>query len=1101
MKKWFTDNINFWKVMKICVVQSAIAMVLAGFSLAHDANSQLLDKKVTLNLKDVTLEVALRQIENETKVKFVYSEDQLNLEERISLITDKESLGELLEDLLTPRRIKFKVHEKELAITLRSMAKDFLSKDNYKADTKRFLETITGIVTGGNPPQPLAGVNVLIKGTTVGTTTDSEGKFTIPADDKDALIFSFIGFVSYETQVSGRTIIDVVLQEDSKNLNEVVVNAGYWTVKDKEQTGNIARITSDEIKTQPISNPLQAMAGRMAGVMVTQETGVAGGGIQVQIRGRNSISNGNDPLYIIDGIPVISTSLKSQFFGATLGAGSPFSTINPNDIESIEVLKDGAATAIYGSRGANGVILITTKKGTSGKTKFDLSFSTGFSQVASKMNVLNTPEYLKMRREAFKNDNITPTSSNAYDLILWDTTRNTDWQKKLLGKTARVANLNASVSGGDKQTQFLFSAGYYKESTVFPGEFGLERATGSLNLNHRSLSEKFKMAMSVNYQLEDNQLFNGDLTNTSMTTSPDAPEPYVNGKINWGPSNTFSNPFANLLKKYNVSTNNFRINSQLGYDILPNLQFKTNLGYTLIQTDSYSSSPASSVLGGTTSSANFGFGQNATWIVEPQLEFKKRLSENTFSVLIGTTFQNSLRKTSSIRGGGYTNEQLLDNLQSAPTITINDATTTQYRYAALFGRINYTVKEKYIFDFIGRRDGSSRFGPDNRFANFGSVSSAWIFSSEDFIRTNLRFLNFGKIRASLGTSGNDQIGDYGYLDTYSSTRVYQGTAGLSPTRLANPNYSWETNTKFEAGLEVGVLNDRFFTSISYYQNRSSNQLVGLPLSSVTGFSTIQANLSATVENSGWEIEFNSVNIKGTEFTWTSGVNFSLPKNKLVEYQNLEGSSYANRYVVGQPITIEKVYKFQGVDPQLGQYQFQDVDGNSSITSPADNQTLINLAPTFFGGLSNSLKFRNWTLSFLFQFVRQMGPNYLGSFSMPGFLINQPEDVMQRWRSPGDISSVQKFSQTTASTYTAFTNAVRSDLNYNDASYVRLKNVALTYLLPKKWLSAVKMQGGEIFIQGQNLLTFTNYKGLDPETRSFINLPPLKTISVGVHITF
>lgn len=1099
MKKCFTRKL--WRIMKLCAVQAALIVTIVGVSLAHDNYGQMLDTRITIKLKDAPLETILKEIELAAKIKFAYSHEQLDLQEKISVNFEDQSLGEVLEELFASRQIKFKVHEKESSISLRKSS-DKKQSENLFPDKVPTL--ITGTVTDGSNNQPLAGVNVIVKGTTQGTTTDSYGKFSLSADQKDILIFSFIGFTPFETQVGDRTIIDIVLQEDVQSLNQVVINAGYWTVKEKEQTGNIARITADEIKSQPVSNPLQAMSGRMAGVLVTQETGVAGGGIQIQIRGKNSISSGNDPLYIIDGIPVVSTSLKSNSFGSALGAGSPFSTINPNDIESIEVLKDGAATAIYGSRGANGVILITTKKGAAGKTKVDVTVSTGFSQVTNMMKLLSSPQYLTMRRESFKNDGITPTTSNAYDLLLWDTTRYTNWQKELIGNTGHVTNVNTSVSGGDKNTQFLISGGYYKEGTVFPGNFGFTRGTGSISVNHRSANDRFQAYMSVNYQYESNQLFNGDLTNQAILLSPNAPQASdQNGNLYWGPPSTFDNPLAYLQQKYDVTTDNFRANSRIGYKLTSDLEFKTNLGYTRVGTESYSSVPVASLdpsYGVTTGSAYFGNGTYTSWIVEPQLEYKKVLKQSAINVLLGTTFLNSQRNTSTVLGTGYVNEQLMDNPQAAGTVSISEASNTQYRYSAVFGRINYTLKDKYIFDLTGRRDGSSRFGPDRRFASFGSVSGAWVFSKEDFA-TVLTFLSFGKLRASYGTSGNDQIGDYGYLDTYTSTRPYAGAPGLIPSRLVNPSYSWETNAKLEGGIELGFLNDRLFLSLSYYRNRSSNQLVGQPLSGVTGFTSVQSNLLATVENTGLEIELSSTNLKRGDFSWNSSLNFTIPRNKLIEFQSLSASVYANQYVIGESINISKVFRYNGVDPTSGLYTFQDVDGNGTITSPTDNQTIINATPTFFGGLNNSLKYKNWTLSFFFQYVKQISSSYLTAFGTPGFIRNQPEEVMTRWSSTDMTTNVQRFSATTSTAYNAFNLATRSERNYEDASYLRMKNISLSYALPKAWTDKVKMQRAEVFFQGQNLLTITSYKGLDPETRSFINLPPLRTITFGAHITF
>lgn len=1099
MKKWFTTDINYRNVMRICSLQLAIALMVVGVSAANDARSQLLDTRLTLNLKGASIDEVLKEIETQSKINFVYSEDQLDLSEKITIRVENQSLEAVLDELLSTRGIKYKVHEKEASITLR--------KHNDKPDPKgrdQIPRAVTGKVTAGTG-ETMTGVNVLIKGTTVGTTTDTEGKFVIEAEDRDVLVFSFIGFVSFETQVGDRTVIDVVLQEDSKGLNEIVVNAGYWTVKEKEQTGNISRVTAEEIKTQPVSNPIQALSGRMPGVYISQETGVAGGGIQVQIRGKNSITNGNEPLYIIDGIPVAPNTLKSNQFGSTLTSGNPFSTINPNDIESIEVLKDGAATAVYGSRGANGVVLITTKRGASGKTKFDVNVSTGFSQISNKMKVLNTPQYLSVRREAFKNEGATPNEYTGFDLVLWDTTRYTDWQKELIGNTGTVTNLNASVSGGEKRTQFLASAGYYSESTVFPGDFGFKRATGSLNLTHKSANEKLSLLFQLNYQSEMNRLISGDLTSAALTeTLPNSPEPYINGKLNWGPLYTFNNPYALLLRKYDVDTKNFRNNAVVSYSIVPGLKAKVNLGYNAIWTDGYASTPSESMnpmYGVPPGYANFSNGSSESWIVEPQIEYVRPLRSGILSTLVGATFQQMKRKLTTTSGSGYTNDQLLRNLQAAPFISVVENQETDYRYQAFFARVNYALKEKYFFELVGRRDGSSRFGPEKKYANFGAISSAWVFSNEDFAR-GLGLLSFGKVRVSYGSSGNDQIGDYGYMDTYSTSVLpYQGITPIYPTRLANPDYSWESNQKFETAIELGFFQNLLSLSVSYYDNKSTNQLVGQPLSGVTGFASVQANLAATVQNTGLELEIASTNISKQDFTWTSSFNMTVPRNKLVEFKDLQNSSYASRYVIGQPITIEKVYQSNGVDPETGLYTFKDVDGNGLISSPGDNQTIINTSPTLYGGLNNSLKLKNWTFTFFFQFVQQKGLRYIGNFGMPGLPVNQQEEVLSRWTSPGQNTPIQKFSYTVGDAYTAWDLATRSDLSYEDASFIRLKNISLSYQLPETLIKKAGMSRAMVSLQGQNLLTFTDFKGIDPETRSYYTLPSLRVVTVAIQATF
>ncbi|MEJ0055974.1 MAG: TonB-dependent receptor plug domain-containing protein [Bacteroidota bacterium] len=418
MKKWFTDKIKIWKVMKICAMQAMIAMILVGVSAAHDTNGQLLDTKISLNLREVSLEDALKEIGRVAKVKFVYSEDQLGLKEAITFVAENRDLESILDELLTPYRIKFKVHEKEATITLKKQA---AVKDNFRnpnaTEASPKVSLVTGKVTDAATSQPLAGVNIIIKGTTTGTTSDAEGNFSIQANEDDNLVFSFIGYSSFETKVNGRSVIDVVLQEDAKNLNDVIINAGYYTTTKSFQTGNIVKIESKDIEKQPVSNPIAALQGRVPGLEVTQQTGVPGGNFRIRIRGTNSIANGNDPLYIIDGVPFTSASLSSsETSGNILGLGTnPLNGINPTDIESIEVLKDADATAIYGSRGSNGVILITTKRGKAGKTKVDLNFYSGGATVPRRMDLLNKQQYVAMRKEAFANDKIIPTAANARD--------------------------------------------------------------------------------------------------------------------------------------------------------------------------------------------------------------------------------------------------------------------------------------------------------------------------------------------------------------------------------------------------------------------------------------------------------------------------------------------------------------------------------------------------------------------------------------------------------------------------------------------------------------------------------------------------------------
>lgn len=1109
--------------MKICFTikptiswfRLASLLVVFSFHLsAFSKDAQLLDREITVQLNHVPLDVALKELEAIAKVKFVYSQDQLNIKETVSINVSKQKLRDVLNHLLGPLHIKYKVHERESSISLKKENEDSKSQsfldDGKERSGKKLL---TGTVIDGAQKQPMPGVNLVIKGTAIGTTTDSEGQFSIEVSEGDILVFSFIGYAPREVSIRDQTTLVVALDSDIKSLNEVVVHAGYWDVKEKEQTGNIARVTADQISKQPVSNPLATLVSRVPGLEVTQQTGVPGGSFKVRIRGTNSIANGNDPLYIIDGVPFMSTSMSFlETSGGILGnpslaAGqgtSPLNSINPADIESIEVLKDADATAIYGSRGSNGVILITTKKGVQGKTKVDFNLYAGAGNVSRKMNLLNSNQYLQMRREAFANDDEVPTKANARDLLLWDTTRNTNWQKELIGGTANIADAQLSISGGEKSTQFSVGGGYHKETTVFPGDFSDQRASVHSSISNNSPNQKLKTTFSVNYSNNNTNLLKQDLTSQALLLPPIAPKLYDdNGNLSWTNwSSTYENPLAYTKRGYEAKTNNLIGNAVISYDILPRLHIKSSLGYTNTSMKAITTTPISSQFPdpGAQNSSTFSNSSFQNWIVEPQLNWKPVLGENKIDVLIGSTFLSQTTDGLAQTGYGFSSEALMKNIAAAPGRTLGTNYYSQYRYQAVFGRANYSLKGKYILNLTGRRDGSSRFGPGKQFAFFGAVGSAWIFSEEDFVKEALPFLTFGKIRISYGTTGNDQLGDYQYLDTYSSSAgSYQGVIGLQPQRLSNPNFAWETNKKFESGLEFGIINNRISGSVSYYQNRSSNQLVGYPLASTTGFNSIQGNFPATVQNAGVEFELTTKNIERSSFTWKTSFNISIPRNKLVEFPNLSAfPSYANTYVVGEPLNIRKLYHSTGIDPATGIYTFEDVNKDGSYNFE-DRQIVKFIGQDFFGGLYNGFIYKNFQVDIQFQFVKQTGNNYIVNFDAPGLLANDPTFVQDRWRKIGDDTSVQRFGQT-GGPLTAYSMLTSSEASVSDASFIRLKNLSISYLFPSDWMKKVHIQNAKLFIQAQNLLTFTNYKGLDPELPGSSQLPPLRVITGGFHIT-
>ncbi|SDQ62154.1 SusC/RagA family TonB-linked outer membrane protein [Flagellimonas zhangzhouensis] len=968
---------------------------------------------------------------------------------------------------------------------------------------------VTGKVTDSDG-LPIAGVNIVVESKNVGSISDMDGSFSIQAGPNDVLVFSMVGFKHLSVPIFGRDEIIVQMQEDVTALGEVVLNAGYYTVSEKERTGSIVKVKSMDLEKQPISNPIAGLQGRATGVQIQQTSGLPGANFNIQIRGQNSIrSVGNDPLYIIDGVPFSSVSLGEQQASIALpGTGiSPLNNLDPNTIESIEILKDADATAIYGSRGANGVVLITTKKGKGGPTQISFNVFTGLGSVTNTLDMLNTAEYLELRNEAYANDGVDPIPDNAYDVNgTWNPNRYTNWQKELFGKTAFMTNLQGSISGGDQHTQFLVSGNYHGQTDVLPGDYTSSKVSGLANISHRTLDDRFSVQLSTNYSSAVNNLPNANsMVTQGIVLPPNAPELYQeDGSLNWENS-TWDNPLRHLKDSYNSRTTTFIGNMRLAYTLMPELQFMANLGYTENHIKEIRLVPSTRIdpafgIGSENSYAVHNTGERNSWIIEPQLVWNHGFGKLSLQSLVGLSFQEQSSEQLSLQAFGFSSNSLIESKAAANDLSVFGDINQKYRYQAIFGRLNFNYQGKYIVNLTGRRDGSSRFGPNKRFSNFGAAGLAWVFSEEPFMQKTFPFLSFAKIKGSYGTSGNDQIGDYQYLDTYSFSNLqYQNSLGLYPTRLFNPDFSWELNKKMEVSLELGLFKDRIRFIGNYYRSRSSNQLVGIPLPATTGFGSIIGNLEATVENTGIELELATVNIQNKNFRWSSSFNLTIPKNKLVSFPDLEGSTYANQLVIGEPLNSIKLYQLNGVDPETGLYEFEDFNGDGEITSVDDKQVIKHMNPEFFGGLNNSLSLGKFNLDVLFQFSKQMGFNYWRNGSIPGSNRNLPQRLLQRWQTEGDMAPVQRMTVgRSLDPLIGYFNHQQSDAVVSDASYLRLKTLSISYTLMDKIKGGI---GCEIYARGQNLWTWTDYFGLDPETQSTQTVPSLRILSLGTIIKF
>ena len=584
---------------------------------------------------------------------------------------------------------------------------------------------------------------------------------------------------------------------------------------------------------------------------------------------------------------------------------------------------------------------------------------------------------------------------------------------------------------------------------------------------------------------------------------PNAPALYDEaGTLNFE-NGTFANPLAHLEGKYLTNRSNLIANTRLSYLLFPNLSLLANAGYTSTILDESRTNPhtkydPASGLTSSSSSIYTNDANRASWIFEPQINYTYPFSNTTIDILLGATYQKQTDNILSHFARGFASNSLIYNLAAANTLLVQRDSKEEYKYQAFFGRINYKLFDRYIINLTGRRDGSSRFGPGNRYANFWAIGGAWLFGEESGIKNALPFLSFGKLRAGYGITGNDQIGDYQYLETYSTTgATYNGISGLKPTRIFNADFGWETNKKLNAALELGLINNRVNIVFEYYKNRSSNQLVGIPLPGTTGFSVIQSNLEAVVENTGFEFSLNSINLKSKNFRWSTAINLSLPKNRLVDFPNLEGSTYANQYVIGEPLGIKKLYHLIGVDPETGIYQFEDYNGDGKISAPDDRQYTVDTSPKLFGGISNSLSLKNWELNFLFQFTKRQGNNYILGSAAPGQMGNQPAFISGQWQQPGDQAEMQQFTAGyNPEALIAFSQYMFSNASISDASFVRLRNASLAYSLPLKNSDNTSCK---IYLQGENLLVFTNFKGGDPEQLTGF-LPPLRKFTMGIQLS-
>jgi TonB-linked SusC/RagA family outer membrane protein len=972
--------------------------------------------------------------------------------------------------------------------------------------------TITGKVTSSEDGSSLPGVNVVVKGTTNGTVTDSEGRFSLSAPNGGVLVLSFIGLKTEEVNIGDRTVIDVKMENDVTQLSEVVV-VGYGEQSSRNRLQAVSTVSAESFRNIPLVGPQQMLQGQAAGVQVVNSTGVLGSSASVRIRGAASISGGGSPLYVIDGVPLNDGA--NGAFSSQQGASAPLNPLidlNPNDVESMTVLKDAAAVAIYGSRGANGVILIKTKRGSSAKTKINVDYSTGWSEPTKVLSYMQAQPY-----KTFLNDYAVARGGTATNFPPDEF----DWVKAVL-RTGRVDNYNISASGGNDKTTFFVGGGLQNESGYTIGN-DLKRLSGRFNLEHR-MSDKVKFNLS--YALSNTT---SDRIGTENSTFAPLTSSYLQspGVVPRDVDGNFLNTgfIANVLAIEALNDNKFVFLRQTGnigvtWNILDNLRFKSEFGIDLAQSEEKQRVVNIVTPGG--SGSRF-IAQDYKWLTTNTLNYDKTFGSNhNIAVLLGQSFETSDYNDITVAGTGFVSD-VLRNVTSAATKTTTDASGTNWALASFFGRANYRFKERYLLEATVRRDGSSRFGAGSKYGTFWAVSGGWVLTDEAFLK-DVSFLDLLKLTASYGTSGNDRIGNFSSQQLYAAgvASDYAGSPGLIPSQVPNPLLSWEETAQMDIGISAVLLKNRISIDVNYFDKNTTGLLLNNPLPLTTGFPSATVNLGE-VNNRGWDIQIKTTNMVRGAFKWTTNFNVGFLKNevkKLAPNKDPEGRDFlagsgAQRAIVGQTANTFYLIRYSGIDPATGNAQWFNRDGGLTSTPVANDRVVAGSAiPDFTGGITNTFLYKGFDLNVFFNFSygNKVLIDGLRFTENMGGTFNKSNDLLNYWKQPGDVSFAPALNSPTAAA--GIFNQL-STLQMLDGSYLRLKNISLGYNAPKSLLSKTKfIESLRVYVMATNMWTLTSagFRGPDPEVsangqsnqvlgESFFALPQAKSIQVGVNIGF
>ena len=970
--------------------------------------------------------------------------------------------------------------------------------------------TLSGKVTdmGG---LPIPGANIIVKGTTISAQTGFDGDFVINAKRGQILIVSFVGMKTIEVPASPSMVIKL---GDSSNQLETVVVVGYGTQSKKKLTDNIARVTAKDIQQIPVSNVQNALVGKLAGVQITQTNGKVDGGINIRVRGAASISAGTQPLYVLDGIPLVTTDESSN--GAPT---NPLLTLSPNEIESIDVLKDASSAAIYGARGANGVVLITTKRGKEGKGTFSINLSQGVSQATHKRKWLNADQYIELFTEASINGlGDAVEAEDTFDFLAQGTDWrnrevNTDWQDTAF-QDGFNTDADFSVSGGDAKTKYFLS-GAYNNTTGIIINNALERVTARTNVSHK-ISDRFTAGMNLSfsrseiYRIQDDKSFTTPLQ--AVAQSPLSPARLADGTAN--PNTLYANyllAMDNTFWKTIMRRVTGKVYGEL--KIIPSLKANSDFSYDLLSQTEDAWYGKNSPFMATDGEAYATSVNNETYIYSNYLTFDKTFGEkHNINAVAGMEFNKFNRRFQSVTSIYFPNDSF-QTIDGGAEVNAGSGNQTDYTFVSQFGRLTYSYDNKYILKASIRRDGSSRFGKNERFGSFPAFSAGWIISEENFLKDNAT-VTFLKLKGSWGKLGNAELGNFASRQLYES-KPYNLKSGLSFSQAGNDNLTWEKSTQIDFGVEFGLLN-RISVEADYYKKNTNGLLFKVPLSISSGASTINQNIGE-VQSSGVEFSLNTKNINSGNLKWNTSFNITTNESKVVSMPNnnkdIVTTFTINR--VGENISSFYLVEYAGVDSANGDALFvkntPNTDGSldkSTTNDYSEAKRVVsgNPFPTLMAGLTNTMNYKGIDFSFTFQ--GEWGAsiyNSAGKYQSVSadYFDNQTTDQLKRWQKPGDITNVPQ-----ARLYGS--NGTGESTRFLDKTdFVRLRNLTIGYSLSGNAIKELGMSSVRLYATGVNLLTFTNYNGYDPEARrddtgigeEFYSTPPARTIALGVNINF